>query len=379
MKVAFYAPMKAPSHPVPSGDRRMAGLILAGVGAGGHEAELASELRTYDPDGDAERQRRHQAEGLREAERLIALWRDDSAARPAAWLTYHVYHKAPDFVGLPVTRALGMPYLVVEPSVAPKRAQGPWAFGYAAAAESLRVADALLCLTRLDMACVERLLGDAGRIHYLPPFLDAAPFAAAAAARQRHRATLAARHGLDPDKRWLLAVGMMRPGDKLESYRRLGRALARLGGDDWLLVVVGDGGARLAVVQALAALPAAPAYLGALGPGDLAAAYAAADLCVWPAAGEAYGMALLEAQAAGLPVVAGRVRGVPDVVRDGETGLLVAENDDDAFAEAVRRLLDDDALRARLGARARSFVASERDLAAAGALIDRVLRRTVGS
>ena len=72
---------------------------------------------------------------------------------------------------------------------------------------------------------------------------------------------------------------------------------------------------------------------------ELAGVYAAADLYVWPACNEAYGMALLEAQAAGVPVVAGREGGVADVVADGATGLLVEPRSPTAFAAAVRSLL----------------------------------------
>jgi glycosyltransferase involved in cell wall biosynthesis len=63
--------------------------------------------------------------------------------------------------------------------------------------------------------------------------------------------------------------------------------------------------------------------LGALPGGRLPALYAACDLYVWPAVREAYGMAMLEAQALGLPVLAGDEGGVADVVADGVTGRLV--------------------------------------------------------
>ena len=55
--------------------------------------------------------------------------------------------------------------------------------------------------------------------------------------------------------------------------------------------------------------------------------YAAADLYVWPALREAYGLAMLEAQAAGLPVVAGQEGGVAEVVADGRSGVLAAPRD----------------------------------------------------
>ena len=93
-------------------------------------------------------------------------------------------------------------------------------------------------------------------------------------------------------------------------------------------------------------------FAGACRTTALPALYAGADLYLWPAINEAYGMAFLEAQAAGLPVVAGRTGGVPAVVADGVTGLLTPIGDAAAFAAAVARLLDGPAERARLAAAA---------------------------
>ncbi|MDQ2101620.1 glycosyltransferase [Azospirillum isscasi] len=116
-------------------------------------------------------------------------------------------------------------------------------------------------------------------------------------------------------------------------------------------------------------------FLGQQDSADLAALCAAADLMVWPAVNEAYGMALLEAQAAGLPVVAGRTGGVPDVVRDGVTGLLPPVGDADAFAAAVARLLGDHEMRRRFGEAARRTAAAEHDLSGAVEALDAVVRR----
>ncbi|OFX00963.1 MAG: hypothetical protein A3D94_11990 [Alphaproteobacteria bacterium RIFCSPHIGHO2_12_FULL_66_14] len=106
----------------------------------------------------------------------------------------------------------------------------------------------------------------------------------------------------------------------------------------------------------------------------LAALYAAADLYLWPAINEAYGMAFLEAQAAGLPVVAGRTGGVPAVVADGVTGLLTPVGDAAAFAAAVARLLDSPADRARLGAAAKTRVTAHHDERAAAHALAVALR-----
>ena len=88
-------------------------------------------------------------------------------------------------------------------------------------------------------------------------------------------------------------------------------------------------------------------------------------------------MALLEAQAAGLPVVAGRSGGVAAVVRDGETGLLTAPGDAAAFAAALRQLLVDADERRTLAAAARRTVAAEHGLEQAAARLDAILRAAV--
>ena len=85
---------------------------------------------------------------------------------------------------------------------------------------------------------------------------------------------------------------------------------------DWSLDIVGDGEARGEVAAALAPLGARIRWRGALDEAAVAAALAEADLFVWPAINEAFGMALLEAQASGLPVVAGASGGVCGIVAD---------------------------------------------------------------
>jgi glycosyltransferase involved in cell wall biosynthesis len=97
------------------------------------------------------------------------------------------------------------------------------------------------------------------------------------------------------------------------------------------------------------------------------------DLFVWPGVREPIGMAMLEAQAAGLPVVAGRGPGITDIVHDGCTGRLVPRGDAEAFAEAVASLLAAPEERAALGARARHAALERHDIAAASVTLDHVL------
>src|ERR1041384_5756112 len=75
MRIAFYAPLKPPDHPVPSGDREIARLFLAALRRAGHEPFLASRMRSFDGAGDAEHQARIAALNQRTAERLLRRWR----------------------------------------------------------------------------------------------------------------------------------------------------------------------------------------------------------------------------------------------------------------------------------------------------------------
>jgi len=366
VRIAFYAPLKPPSHATPSGDRRVAGLLMDALERVADKVELVSTFRSFDADGDAARQEALRRQGEALAERMVAQWRAAPAqARPDLWFTYHVYYKAPDWLGPAVSEALGIPYVIAEASYAQKRASGPWAIGHEAAAHAIAKARLVLAPSRDDLAGLEALAARERLVH-LPPFLDPAPYRDAARSRERHRERLARERGLNATVPWIAVAAMMRPGDKLASYRELAAALARVADLPWRLVVAGDGSARSDVQGALeGAVPGRAHYLGTLGARELAEVYAACDLYAWPAVNEAYGMALLEAQAAGLAVVSRATRGVPDVVVHGRTGLLV-EGD---IAPPLRELLLDAARRRALGRAAGEFIATERSLdAAAGRL-----------
>jgi glycosyltransferase involved in cell wall biosynthesis len=350
VRIAFYAPLKPPDHPVPSGDRRVARLFLAALRLAGHQPILASRLRSYDAAGDPDRQRRLAALAERRAGRLVAGWRRRPQTAPGLWFTYHLYHKAPDWLGPAVAEALAIPYVVAEASLAAKQAAGPWALGHRAAARALGRADRVIGLNPADREGVLPALADASRWVALKPFLNAAQY------RPRPRP----RPSEGPPR--LIAIAMMRPGDKLASYRVLGAALTLLRDLPWSLEVIGDGPARGAVAAALAPVAERVSWRGALAPAALALRLVEADLCVWPAINEAFGMALLEAQASGLPVVAGAAGGVPGIVAAGVTGLLAPPGDVAAFAGAMRALLCDPERRAAFGAAARRRVVAAHDL-----------------
>ena len=368
MKIAFYAPLKPVDHPVPSGDRQLGQSLLKALRTAGHDAFVVSRFRSFEGRGDAHRQARLAAAGQRLAERLT---RRLSAAeqRPDVWFTYHLYHKAPDWLGPPVCRALDIPYVVAEASVAPKQRHGQWAMGYREAAAAIESAAATIFFKPADLGGVRTLRGPARDDEYVPPFLDLSIFAATAAKPPTNVMAKTKRCRL-------ITVAMMRPGAKLASYRLLADALALVSSTAWELVIVGDGPARGAVEAALARFdPAQVRLVGFHAAPEVAAWLRASDLYVWPAIDEAFGMAFIEAQACGLPVIAGDGGGVASVVAANRTGLLVPLGDAASFARAIAALMSDDARRRRMAADAVAYATSRHDLPAAAARIDAVLRR----
>ena len=150
---------------------------------------------------------------------------------------------------------------------------------------------------------------------------------------------------------WLLAAAPMRPGAPLASWRLLGRSLGLIAAPPWQLLAVGDGEVRALVEDALAPLGVGRAvFAGARRNEALRAAYTACDLYAWPAYQEALSLAVLEAAAAGLPVVAQDWPGPAAVVAHGESGFLTPRNDDVAFAGAVVDLSTNAERRQAMGA-----------------------------
>ncbi len=154
----------------------------------------------------------------------------------------------------------------------------------------------------------------------------------------------------------LVTVGRLQaPKD----YATLVAALARLSDLPLLTRIVGDGPDRASVAAAVqhAGLADSVELLGDRD--DVAELLAGADCFVLSSLSEGLPLSVLEAMAGGLPVVATDVGGVHELVVDGVTGTLVPPSDPGALADALRRLLVDPALRARLGAAGRARVLSD--------------------
>jgi hypothetical protein len=177
----------------------------------GHRVSLMSRFRSLDIQGDPKRQRQLAEDGGLEAERLSGQLLTASAGeRPDLWFSYHLYHKAPDWIGPSVATRLGIPYVVAEASYAPSQENGPWHQGLRQTAKALSQAHGVLSLNPRDLKCIEPQLNPRARQLLLKPFLvDASP---PDRSHRERRAKLAKHYGLVVYQRWLIALAMMRTG-----------------------------------------------------------------------------------------------------------------------------------------------------------------------
>ncbi|MBB3569876.1 glycosyltransferase family 4 protein [Rhizobium sp. BK491] len=359
MKIAFYAPLKSPAHPVPSGDRLMARQIIAALKMAGHQVDVASELRSFTPTPDAGPRVKIARQAKSEEEQLLKQWQH--TASPDLWFTYHPYYKTPDLIGPFVAGRLNIPYVTAEASYSRRHDETGWHENQRLIADAVRLAAVNLCFTERDRIGLADAIPE-GRYERFPPFIDTAPFARSFA-----------------DPRRLITVAMLRRGDKFDSYVMLASALDLIRDQDWTLTVIGDGPMRGEVTSLFSAFGEDRIiWRGERSTAEIAQELATAGLYVWPGCNEAYGLAYLEAQAAGLPVVAQATAGVPEVVMAGMTGLLTQEGDIEAYAGAIAELLNDASRHRAMADAAYDFVHQERSLPAASKRLETILRKYLG-
>jgi glycosyltransferase involved in cell wall biosynthesis len=365
VKIAFYAPFKPLDHPRPSGDLITA-LGLTGYLRGrGHETFVASRFRA-----------RHLASRpWLWPSALAEAWRAGRGERGGAdvWLTHHAYYKSPDVIGPWASRRMGVPYAIFQGIYSTKRRKDPstW-LGFELNRASLLAAEVVFANRLADLHNLRRLL-PARRLCYVAPGIDPAAFTRDAAAGEALRSSWGA--GGRPV---ILSVAMFRDDVKSQGLRYL---IARLGelDRDFLLALAGDGETRDELhAQARERLPGRHVFLGQIARERLRDVYSAADVFVFPGIRESLGMVYLEAQAAGLPVVAFDNGGIPEVTRPGETAILTPMYDDGAFLHAVAGLLDEPGRRAAMGEAAARYVLERHDAAKNFGVVEERLMELAG-
>ncbi len=152
----------------------------------------------------------------------------------------------------------------------------------------------------------------------------------------------------NPESTLLLYVGRLSDEKQIEHIRPTLEALPNT-----RLALVGDGPARAELERYFADLPVA--FMGYLRGERLSQAYASADIFVFPSRLETFGLVVIEAMAAGAPVVAARVGGVGDMVSDGVNGYSFESGDKVMLLEGVRRIASNRQTMRWMGQQARAY------------------------
>jgi len=339
------------------------------------DVRLASELRTWSAEPNAIALDVLYRRSNFEADRLVSGYLSRSPEWvPDIWFTYHNYYRAPDLLGPIVTKRMGVPYVLAEASYSARRAETDWAPWLDAAEAGIRHADAVLSFTERDRKGLCSLTPQ-NRLHRLSPFLDLADTAAAYAKLTGQPGTKDVQDQQCPR---LVTVAMMRPGAKQQSYKLLAHSLAQVLDLEWQLDVIGDGPASQAVKDEFqGGLAERIRWHGELSGSQIYDQLASSDVFVWPGIEEAFGMAYLEAQACGLPIVACRTAGVPAVVRHGEGGMLAESTNANAFSDVLRQVLENKDLRARLARKSRERIVSCHSIEAASTHLRAIVHQLV--
>ena len=156
------------------------------------------------------------------------------------------------------------------------------------------------------------------------------------------------------------AVSRLSP-EKGFAYLLRALGLLRDRGIDLEVVLAGDGPSRVELERLTDDLRLRDRvrFLGEVAHSDVPAVLADLDIFTMPSTWEGFGVSALEASAMELPVVASNIHGIPDVVIDGETGILVPPTDVEALATAIERLAVNAELRRAMGAAGRAYVTRE--------------------
>lgn len=362
-QIAFYAPLKSADHAVPSGDRLMARSLIKCLQACGYSVETVSQLRTRfsDPDDEAANTQLL-ANAEQEIERIKLLWQQSGP--PACWFCYHPYYKSPDLIGPTLCDAFDVPYVTAEASYSQRRSTGIWAHTQSTVLDAVNKASVNLYFTERDKLGLQ----------------EGAPTATLAKLAPFIFPTNTEEHKQPVQPYQLQAVAMMRSGDKYESYQQLAEALFIIQELPWVLHVVGDGEMESQVHTLFDKFPAEKIKWHGKKPSeDVSRFYDDGYLYVWPGCGEAYGLAYLEAQAAGLPVVAFRTAGVPEVVEHQYSGVLVDDKDTSAMANAIAHLLTDRDEHQRLSRNAKQHVMSNHSFEKACDTLGKILQKVIGT
>ncbi len=353
MRLTFYAPFKPLDHHNPSGDLMIARELFAHLEQQNNQLIVASSLRSrwifWKPG--------KLVKALLESRRLIKSF----TANPVdLWLTYHCYYKAPDLIGPTVCKRLGIPYVIFQPSYATKfRKQWKTKPGFYLNRRALTAADLTITNRRHDLINLERII-PRERLSFIKPGIQPQHFHFCEKSRREM-------HDLWQvgNRPVILTAAMFRPDVKSEGIAWVIESCCRLHarGYRFVLVIAGDGQEKTRLQKLATKLPPdMVVFTGKIQREQMYRFYSGGDLFVFPGFRESLGMVFLEAQSCGLPIIACRNGGIPEVVVHGKSGLLSHLNAPSTFDANIASLLDNPVNRKAMGLYAADHVREHHDI-----------------
>jgi len=353
MRISFYTPFKPLDHANPSGDLMIAKGLYDYLERCDHSLRIMSTFRSrwvfWKP-----------WLWLRLIRDVRRMMRRLTKNGIDLWFTYHSYYKAPDLMGPLVSRRFKIPYVIFQGIFSTKRKKDwkTWP-GFVLNRKALCAANHVFTNKRVDLDNISRLL-PSQRITYITPGINPKDFSFDAAARDELKTFWDV-----GDEPVVLSAAMFRPDVKTEGLSLVIRACGRLyrKGLRFFLVIAGDGREKNRLLSlAREQLPNRVKFIGKIPRRDMYRFYSAGDIFAFPGIKESLGMVFLEAQSCGIPVVAFNNGGIPEVVQDGRTGLLVPLHDFHRFADAIEFLLTKKDIRKKMGQAAQGHVRNNHDI-----------------
>ncbi|MBN1930831.1 MAG: glycosyltransferase family 4 protein [Desulfobacterales bacterium] len=353
MHIYFYTPFKPLGHLTPSGDLMIAKGLFNYLVCKGHQVHPVNSLRTrwiyWKP--------WLWPKFMLEQQRIL---RKIIRNRPDLWLTYHSYYKAPDILGPIISKQVKIPYVIFQGIYSTKRKRNLKTLpGFILNKQALKSAQHVFTNRCEDLINLNRILPKK-HLTYISPGIKPKEFCFDTKARSELRYSWNIKN--EPV---ILSAAMFRPGVKSVGIAWLIRTCRKIFQENkrLCLVIAGNGEEKNRLIRlAEDQLPGQFRFVGQIPQDKMYRFYSAGDIFAFPGIKESLGMVFLEAQSCGLPVVAFANGGIPEVVKDRETGFLLPPYASDMYADAIKKLIKDKKLRAQMGEAGRQYVWRYHDL-----------------
>jgi glycosyltransferase involved in cell wall biosynthesis len=368
MKISFYMPFKPLGHQNPSGDLIIGMELYDFFIRQKHTVTLASSLRSrwlYLKPWQF-------VTVFFERKRVVRTLHN---TKPDVWLSYHTYYKAPDLLGPSCSKKMAIPYIIFQGIYSTKRRRKLKTLpGFLLNRRALRAAQLVFTNKKVDELNLKRLLPET-QVKYVAPGLSPDQFNFDLVSRRalREKWELG-------NRRIVMTTAMLRPGVKTTGVRKVIDSCLELRkrGLQILLVIVGDGVNRAALeIEGVKKLAGNILFLGKIPRHELYRYYSAADVFAFPGIEESLGMVYLEAQSAGLPVVAYQDWGAKDAILANKTGLLSSTLEPDQFVKNIETLLVNRDQRIAMREEAKRHIRRHHDAASNYRVINDTLQEVV--